>query len=545
MKKNYFLTALLLAGLFMPVFLQAQISTFDDLKLDSANAYWNGSDTSGGFQSGSVYFYNKYNLSWGSWSGFAYSNVKNDTTAGYTNQYAAFSASGVFHSSKYAVVNAYSPAILKLKGGLAGSVLKGMYVTNSTYAALSMENGDAFAKKFGGADGTDPDWFLLTVKGYAHGNFTDSVNFYLADFRFASSDSDYIVKSWKWVNLRPLGAVDSVTFVLHSSDTGAYGMNTPAYFCMDNFNDTVYSHTTISTFDDVSLDPENAYWNGSDLAGGFVSGHAYFYNHFNPSWGSWSGFAYSNVKNDTTAGYTNQYAAITAGGVNGSAGYGVAYAGTPVSVKLDSVLAGHVLKGVFITNSTYAALSMENGDAFAKKFGGADGTDPDWFLLTIKGYEKGAYTDSVNFYLADYRSDNRADDYILKSWAWVDLQPLGAVDSLTFELHSSDVGQYGMNTPAYFCLDNLNDMTNGISPLRQNQNRLKVDVYPNPAVSSVWLQGVKDARIVLYDIRGRKMFETVSGTKTLRLSVSGYPRGVYLLRISKDGHLVTRKLMKK
>jgi len=189
----------------------------------------------------------------------------------------------------------------------------------------------------------------------------------------------------------------------------------------------VFLQAQISTFDDLNLDSTNAYWNGSDTTGGFQSGDAYFYNNYNLSWGSWSGFAYSNMKNDTTAGYTNQYSAITAGGVNGSDNYGVAYAGTPVSVKLDSAIAGTVLEGVFVTNSTYAALSMGNGDAYAKKFGGADGTDPDWFLLTIKGYEKGVYSDSANFYLADFRSDNSADDYILKSWAWVDLQGLGTV----------------------------------------------------------------------------------------------------------------------
>jgi hypothetical protein len=545
MKKNYFLAVLLAAGLLVPVFLQAQISTFDDLKLDSANAYWNGSDTSGGFQSGSVYFYNSYNQSWGSWSGFAYSNVKNDTTAGYTNQYAAITASGVFHSSKYAVVNAYSPAGLKLKGKLAEQTLKGMYVTNATYPALSMENGDSFAKKFGGSDGNDPDWFLLTVKGYDKGTFTDSVNFYLADYRFKNNDSDYLVKTWKWVDLHGLGAVDSVTFVLHSSDTGQYGMNTPAYFCMDNFNDTVYVHSAISTFDDVSLDPENAYWNGSDLAGGFASGHAWFYNSYNPSWGSWSGFAYSNMKNDTTAGWTNQYSAITAAGVNGSKAYGVAYAGAPVSVKLDSVLAGSVLKGVFVTNSTYAALSMENGDQYAKKFGGADGTDPDWFLLTIKGYDKGTFTDSVNFYLADFRSDNSADDYILKSWAWVNLQPLGAVDSLTFELHSSDVGQYGMNTPAYFCLDNLNDVTNGVSALPSGTKSFALTLYPNPVVNTLNLRGVKDAQIAVYDINGRKVFETSTSSETLRMNVSAYPKGLYLVRVSKGQVVLTKKFVKK
>ncbi|HMO36139.1 MAG TPA: DUF4465 domain-containing protein, partial [Gemmatales bacterium] len=38
----------------------------------------------------------------------------------------------------------------------------------------------------------------------------------------------------------------------------------------------------------------------------------------------------------------------------------------------------------------------------------------------------------------------------------VDLSGLGAgTSALTFELTSSDVGPFGMNTPAYFAMDNL------------------------------------------------------------------------------------------
>ncbi len=307
----------------------------------------------------------------------------------------------------------------------------------------------------------------------------------------------------------------------------------------------VFLQAQISSFDDLKLDSTNAYWNGSDASGGFQSGSAYFYNSYNQSWGSWKGFAYSNMKNDTTAGYTNQYSAITAGGVGGSDNYGVAYAGTPASVKLDSTLAGTVVKGVFVTNSTYAALSMENGDAYAKKFGGTDGTDPDWFLLTIKGYEKGAYTDSVNFYLADFRSDNSADDYILKSWAWIDLKPLGVVDSLTFALHSSDVGAYGMNTPAYFCLDNLNDITIGVPSLSAGSNAIDVKLYPNPVVSTLYVKGAKDARINIYDISGHKVYQTKASAETIRVNVSAYPKGIYLIRIQKGQVVVTKKLIKK
>ena len=39
-----------------------------------------------------------------------------------------------------------------------------------------------------------------------------------------------------------------------------------------------------------------------------------------------------------------------------------------------------------ITNTTYAALDMQTGTPdVSKKFGGSEGTDPDYFLLKIKG----------------------------------------------------------------------------------------------------------------------------------------------------------------
>jgi len=300
----------------------------------------------------------------------------------------------------------------------------------------------------------------------------------------------------------------------------------------------------ISTFDDLTLDSTNAYWNGADTSGGFQSGSAYFYNSYNVDWGSWSGFAYTNMTDDTTAGWGNQYSAITASGVNGSANYAVSYAGGGSSLKLTGDLAGTTLKGVFVTNSTYAALSMQDGDSYAKKFGGADGTDPDWFLLTIKGYAQGAYTDSVNFYLADFRSDDPQQDYILKSWAWVDLQKLGSVDSLAFELHSSDVGNYGMNTPAYFCMDNLNDITNGIDPLSASSNTFTWSVFPNPTSDFIHVQGVKDAMIRVFDLSGRVIYRSHSSSNAQNINLSASPKGIYLIQVRKGQVLETKKVFK-
>jgi hypothetical protein len=61
----------------------------------------------------------------------------------------------------------------------------------------------------------------------------------------------------------------------------------------------------------------------------------------------------------------------------------------------------------------------------------------------------------VEFYLADYRFADNRDDYILDTWQYVDLTSLGMIKSLEFTLSSSDIGEWGMNTPAYFAIDTL------------------------------------------------------------------------------------------
>ena len=229
MKKTILLSGLIAAVLST----NAQtVSTFDQFEL-STNSYYNGESATSGsaFTSGNAEFANVYNGYWE--SGWAYSNVLDTTTAGYTNLYGARTGTG-FESSNYAVGQNNSKVILK--GAAAGKIVEGFYVTNSTYAALSMQDGDFFGKKFGGVNGTDSDWFMLTVKNYYNGVLQeDSVDFYLANYTAKDSQNDYIVKDWRWVDLSVLGKTDSLVFSLSSSDNGDYGMNTPGFFCIDNF----------------------------------------------------------------------------------------------------------------------------------------------------------------------------------------------------------------------------------------------------------------------------------------------------------------------
>lgn len=212
-----------------------------------------------------------------------------------------------------------------------------------------------------------------------------------------------------------------------------------------------------SDFDALGLAP-NTYWNGS--AGGpikgFASGDAFFVNSYNTGWGYWDGgFAYSNSTNVTTAGYTNDFSAITGKDYSGDGIYAPAQSGA--IIRLTGVAVNTTVTGFYLTNSTYAALSMKNGDTFGKKFGGSTGNDPDYFKLIVTGYSAGiAGSTTVEAFLADFRNSNNSNDYILKNWRWVDLRPLGNIDSVVFSMESSDVGSFGMNTPAYFVIDEFN-----------------------------------------------------------------------------------------
>jgi hypothetical protein len=203
---------------------------------------------------------------------------------------------------------------------------------------------------------------------------------------------------------------------------------------------------TVVDFEDLPLAP-NSFWNGSTGSGGFTSHGALFNNSYDQTFGTWSGWAYSNVNDATTPGYANQYAAYTGTGVGGSGNYGVAYWSDPsfggVAPKI-TIPSGMTVQSAEFTNTTYAGLSMTNGDAFAKKFG-----PNDWFDLTITGADaKNNTVGSVNFYLAQNGS-------IVNTWQTVDLSSLAAAKTLTFSLSSSDNGQFGMNTPAYFAMDDL------------------------------------------------------------------------------------------
>lgn len=276
----------------------------------------------------------------------------------------------------------------------------------------------------------------------------------------------------------------------------------------------------VSTFETI-LTTAETYQDSAASADGFVDGDAAFSNHYNGYWSG--GFAISNTTDVTTAGWLNSYSAFPGAGAKGSSAYAVAWTGGVVPhINIINGADAQPLQGVFVTNTTYAALSMQQGDQFAKKFGGNDGSDPDWFLLDIIGHLNGAVADTVQFYLADYRFENDEEDYIIEDWTWVDLSALGIVDSLSFELSSTDNGDWGMNTPGYFALDNFNAPINvGVEEVAYNQS---LKVFPNPAKDLVSVE--TESGFELIDLLGSVVLSTGNATA----DISHLPTGLYYVK---------------
>lgn len=302
---------------------------------------------------------------------------------------------------------------------------------------------------------------------------------------------------------------------------------------------------TVVTLNELNL-PLESFWNGSDGSGSFVSSGVTFFNEYNAVWQSWSGFAYSNKSDSITPGYDNQYSAITGKGFGGSGNYAVSYIFSSSRVRLsvpDSV------PGLYITNSTYAYMAMKYGDAISKKFGGATGNDPDYFRLLISGFKaSGDSVGTVISYLADFRDTDPAKDYLVKTWKWVDLKPLGEIQELRFRLESSDVGTYGINTPTYFCFDNLTlkkAITSSASGVVYVD---RFQAYPNPFNDRLTVRLPEGEWFIeIRNLQGTLLFRSEeSRLRNFELEhADRYQPGVYFLSIkNKSGKTETIKLLK-
>lgn len=173
-------------------------------------------------------------------------------------------------------------------------------------------------------------------------------------------------------------------------------------------------------------------------------------------------------------------------------------------------------QGVYVNLNSYPYYSIEYGDGFARAF-----TNGDKFTLTIHGVAADESEKTVDVQLAAY---SNGDLSINRSWKYVDLTPLGAVNELYFTLDSTDSGAFGMNTPGYFCLDKLTVKPTGESAVSSLSADCNTAISYDRASRTVSLTGAEFA--IICDAAGR----TVMSGGYATFNLANLPSGVYIVK---------------
>ena len=172
---------------------------------------------------------------------------------------------------------------------------------------------------------------------------------------------------------------------------------------------------------------------------------------------SWEGFTISQVDTDTM----NVFSCVAKGGVQGEGtpyaiGYYSDYVSSTLGYASNMILFNEVYypEYVYICQNSNTFEAISNGLTPANKF-----SEKDSLVLTISGIDDEWHdTQQVVYFLALGREFNQG-------WVKVDLSSIGATKGLSFRIRSTDVGQWGTNTPTYFALDKLTVSQQAITAL--------------------------------------------------------------------------------
>ena len=219
----------------------------------------------------------------------------------------------------------------------------------------------------------------------------------------------------------------------------------------------------MANFQELDLSEEkDTAWIGTAETNGFNHKNLFFPNHFQKTDSSWQGFGYSNMQSTQTSppippynvynssiedSDNNIFGLVKQPMINNSPHPTISFTNGQE----------HRLKSIEMANSTLGHYRLKFGGDYFERMGGATSNAPDWYKVTMKGFDKnGTETGTVTFYLADYRYDNNKRDYIVENWTEVPLNELGSVHTVEFHLSSSKTNDEGkIITPGIFCIDNL------------------------------------------------------------------------------------------
>lgn len=247
---------------------------------------------------------------------------------------------------------------------------------------------------------------------------------------------------------------------------------------------------------------------------GFHSGSFYFPIEYMAKPESWSGFAMSR---STATGFenfmTDQFNVPSGKGAESSKAFGIAYSfGESKPVVMSEQLIAQKINGLYVSITSWTKSHVVKGDDFFPGF-----KDGNFYSVIIKG-DNGK---SVEVPIADYREGKRE---ILEVWTWVDLTSLGEIKSLTFTPKGNATNNYGLVTPAYLAIDNIND------PTPNATGRIIEGVKPEIKLAgkTLVIDNAKGVLVGLYDLSGRLVYQVRSDSEHFT-TVLDLPEGSYVM----------------
>ena len=185
---------------------------------------------------------------------------------------------------------------------------------------------------------------------------------------------------------------------------------------------------------------------------GYETDKLSFEHFYNEEFSYWGGFALTR-KFDTDAAnglFENQYAVYNAAASEGDGALIYYYDSynEPCDIVLkDATMLTSVRLN--LTTYTYASITDEDINSFARTF--ADG---DYLKVVFTAMSADEALDSVECYVVDYSDGKR---FVATNWDIYDLRSLGkGYDAVRVTIETTDVGEYGANTPLYIAIDELN-----------------------------------------------------------------------------------------
>lgn len=174
----------------------------------------------------------------------------------------------------------------------------------------------------------------------------------------------------------------------------------------------------------------------------------YFYNE---EYAYWGGFAQSRVKDADPANglFANQYAVFNDSAASGES-FLIYYYDSynePCDIRLkeDVSLTGVQLN---LTTYTYASITNEEINDFARVF-----EDGDYLKVVFTGMKGNTVTGVDEFYVVDFRDGKRE---MATDWTEYSFINLGDdYNRIRVTIETTDVGEWGANTPLYIALDDL------------------------------------------------------------------------------------------